>query len=227
MKTVADLLNVLTLQKSNLNTYLTQTSCTAGNVTEVTNMVNNINNMLTYCEQVDGFKKAVFELKDMLIYGEPGLAIPVAPTPPGAPALVSPISGGLKVQRKRNARIKAGPGYTEPIGDALGLGSVSPIDPAETSPTIDVFAAQSGYVFSVVVNGRGQSDQWELFVRPVGGTSWTSMGSRTTKSSDFIYNPGSGVGDDTPVQLQFRVQLKKSDANFRDPSDIVMATVNP
>ena len=226
MTNIAEFIEVLTLQKANLTTYLAAVSCTAADVTAVTNRLNNINALITYCAQLDAAKQQAFELKDLLVWGETGLPIPALVAVPAAPVLTAPASGGMKDQRKLNARIKAGPSYTDPIGDALGVGPGEVAVPIPQPPTVDVFAAEAGMVFSVVVSGRTGSDQWELLVRPVGGGAWTSMGSRTTKSGDFTYNPGPTAGDN-PVQLEVRVQLKKNDANYGPPSAIHQVTVNP
>ena len=77
------------------------------------------------------------------------------------------------------------------------------------------------------MSNRAGSDAWDLLVRPAGSNSWTVLGYGTGKSKDFTYNPGTAAADDVPVQLSVRVQLKKNDANFGDPSAIVLATVNP
>ncbi|MFN0279304.1 MAG: hypothetical protein ACKVRN_11970 [Pyrinomonadaceae bacterium] len=226
--TIAGLIAVLTLQKANLATYFTQCNATAADVTEITNDLNNLNALLAFGEVVEGYKEGFFEIKQLIFNGAIGTPIPAWPPALVPPTLVAALAGALKRAQNRNRRFKAGPGYTDAIGDLLGIG---PDDPTTgtppTQPTISVEAAQSGYVFSVVVSNRTDSDRWELLVRPVGSTgAWVSMGSRTTKSSDFTYNPGAGATDN-PVQLEVRVQLKKSDANFADPSDIKLVTVNP
>lgn len=227
----AKLIEVLTLQKQNLGAYFTQCNASAADVTEITNELNNLTAAASFTELVDGYKKAWFEIKQALYDGDINEAIPPFPSLPLPPVFAGPLSGALTRTRDRNRRFKAGPGYTDAIGDALGIGPFDPgtgIEP--TAPTLNVEAAQSGYVFSVIVSNRANSDQWELLVRPVGSTgAWASMGSKTTKSSDFTYVPpvGSQPDEPAPVQLQVRVQLKKNDANFGDPSDIKLVTVNP
>ena len=227
IKNFAELIEVLSLQKQNLGTYFTQCNANAADVTAIINDLNNLTAIAAFAELTDGFKKTIFEIKQALYDGDPLEAIPQIPPALGGPALVSPLSGALSRARDRNRRFKAGPGYTDAIGDALGIGPGGvATDPIDTPPTLDVVAAETGYLYSVVVSNRRQSDQWELLVRAPGGT-WTSMGSRTTKSSDFTYNPGASAGDDVSIQLELRVQLKKNDANYSPPSAIVLATVNP
>jgi hypothetical protein len=228
IKAFADLIAVLTLQKQNLSTYLTQVNATAGDVTEVTNELGNLTAIATFAELADGYKKAVFEIKQTLYDAELATPIPAFPPALTPPTLTGALAGALTRTRDRNRRFKAAAGYTDVIGDLLGIGPTSgdaPIDPF-LQPHIDVFPAQMGYLFSVVVTNRFESDQWEVLVQPVGSSTWKSNGFATGKSSDFTYNPGSAASD-APVQLRVMVQLKKNNENYGDPSDIVMATVNP
>ena len=226
IRTIAELITMLTAQKANLPTYLVQCNATAADVTEITNELNNLTAMVAFTGLSDDYTKNNFKIKQALFDGVIGS--PISPFPPALvpPTLVAPAAGAKGLAQIRNRRFKAGPGYTEAIGDAIGLGGEVGV-PIAQPPTVDVFAAEAGMVFSVVVSGRTGSDQWELLVRPVGGGgAWTSMGSRTTKSGDFTYNPGPTAGYN-PVQLEVRVQLKKNDANYGPPSAIHQVTVNP
>lgn len=135
---------------------------------------------------------------------------------------------GIEFRTREIARqIKGHTDYSAADGEDLGIvapvGAVLPPHP----PTIDVFAADSNFEFSVVVTGRGGADMWECMVRPVGATPWHSIGSRSGKSGDFHYVPTNIPDEPTPIQLQVRVQLKKNDADFNPPSDVKIATVNP
>jgi len=58
------------------------------------------------------------------------------------------------------ARIKVTPNYTAEIGALLGIlpSQPEPIVPAEVKPSITVSAAATGYLFSVVVAERAESD---------------------------------------------------------------------
>lgn len=116
-------------------------------------------------------------------------------------------------------------GYTPAIGEDLGLLGQEEQAPnlGEFQPTIKVTPAQNGYLYSVVVSNRGESDQWEVEYRTKGG-NWTSAGLFTGKSVDIIFAPAN-PGD--PVGLEVRVQLKKNNANYGLLSDTVAFTVNP
>jgi hypothetical protein len=226
--TYAKLIQVLTLQKANLTTYQTQVGATLADITEVTNELNNLNAMTIFCQQVDAYKKETFGMKDTMWRGElatPIVAFPAALVPP---TLTAALAGALQRTLDRNRRFKAAPGYTHDIGVALGIESSDDVIGVDvTPPIVDVFPSESGYLFSVVVTGRGQSDAWDLLARPAGSNTWKTLGYGTSKSKDFTYNPGPTAGEGVPIQLSLRVQLKKKDGNLGNPSDIVLATVNP
>ena len=83
-----------------------------------------------------------------------------------------------------------------------------------------------GYLYTVVVSNRQQSDAWEVLTQLVGSSTWTSVGTRTGRSADLTYNPGAGAGDN-PVRLRVMVQLKKNNLDFAPPSQEMTITVNP
>lgn len=140
-----------------------------------------------------------------------------------APAEVLP---GIEFRTREIARqIKNHSAYAEADGVLLGIvASTTPPPESEVKPTIEAFAAKHGYLASVVVGNRGESDQWQVKVRPAGGSNWITVETATGKSTDFTYSPAThGV----PVQLDVFVQLRKANADYGQPSDIVQVTVNP
>ena len=67
-------------------------------------------------------------------------------------------------------RFKLGPGYNHDIGVALGFESSdpsAPTIPATVVPTVEATPAQTGYLASIVVGNRADSDQWDVQVSPV------------------------------------------------------------
>jgi hypothetical protein len=95
---------------------------------------------------------------------------------------------------------------------------------AEVKPQIETFAAQSGYQFSVVVSGRGNSDMWDVLILKKGAASWQSVKTAVGKSVDVQITP---TTPGEAEQIQVRVQLKKNNQNYGQPSDMVYVTVNP
>ena len=151
---------------------------------------------------------------------------PNAPTwavPPGQPSEVPP--GIEKRIRDVRREVVAATNYSKADGEALGFeaaASDAP-DPSAVKPDLKTFSAATGFMFSAVVTGREESDQWQISAAEAGTTSWKVLGTFTGKSGDVTYSDGT----DKPVQLQVRVQLRKNNANYGQPSDIVQTTVNP
>src|SRR4051794_15603606 len=117
-----ELITMLGLQKTNLATYFTQCNATAGDVTEITTEFNNLTASAAFCESVESYSKVWFGIKQAIFDGDP--AVLVQPPPPvlAPPVLLGILPGALFRARDRNRRFKAGPGYTDIIGDALGIG---------------------------------------------------------------------------------------------------------
>lgn len=227
IRSLARLIQVLTAQKNNLGTYQAAVGATAGDITQVTNMLGNTAAIDAWCDQVLAYKEAAFALKDQAVYGDPALPFPAFPAAPLAPVLVAPLSGGIKRQNDLNARFRAAPGYTPTAGEALEIidpGSPPP-PPADVVPTIIVDADKAGYGFSLIVKGREQADSWTVTATVVSTGAKVVVGSGTGKSADFVYHPS--AGQTGPIQIRIEVQLRKNNANYGKPSAEELITVNP
>ena len=228
IKSFAQLIDILTAQKANLPTYQTQVGATAGDITQVNNMLGNLTGLDSWCEQVLAYKEAAFALKQQLFDGDPALPVQPFPVAPTAPTLTAPLSGGRSRQQDLNARWRAAPGYTPAIGEALMVTgpATPPPDPGEVQPTIHAFAAKADYEFSVVVTGREQADSWVVSAFPVSTGVRAIVGTGTGKSADFTYHPTSAEAGQ-PVQIRIEVQLRKNNADYGHPSAEERITVNP
>ena len=122
-------------------------------------------------------------------------------------------------------RIRVAPAFSDNTGALLGINPSTPppTPPDSVKPAISTFPVATGYLFSVVVTNRGDSDQWQVSAAVVGTANWQAVATATGKSTDVTYSGGSGQ----PVQLQVRVQLRKNNADYGQMSDIALATVNP
>jgi len=98
------------------------------------------------------------------------------------------------------------------------------IAPSEVKPSIETFAAQTGYQFSFVVSNRGESDMWEVLILRKGTSSWQSVKTAVGKSVDVTLTP---TAPGEAEQVQIRVQLRKNNQNYGQPSDMIYVTVNP
>ena len=177
-----------------------------------------MNTIEAYVDSVRSFRKEVME---MPIDGS-------TPTFPAALSLSSatPVPRGIWERVIRFAdRIKASAGYTTAIGESYGIvpSSPDPLAPAMVQPNITLNAAIHGYLYAIVVSKREESDAWQVFQRSAGGGTWQLAATGTGKSFDVIYNPGATNGS---IQLEVYVQVRKSNENYGQPSEIGLVTVN-
>lgn len=161
------------------------------------------------------------------IAGNDAEADPPAPItwalPPGTPAEVPP--GIAKFIRDIRREVVGLTNYAKADGEALGFEApaAQPRNPNDVKPTIQVFASASGYQFSVVVSDRDEATMWDVYISRKGGV-WTKLGTCSGKSADLTVVPNT-PGD--AEQIQVRVQLRKSNADYGQPSDPAYVTVNP
>lgn len=223
--TISKLVEVLTLQSENLPTYTAAIGATPAEITAVDTALSNLLYLVSYADLVDANKKTVFQIKQAAFNGEPGEPVAAFPVFPAAAAPSAITAGYLTDALERHRRWKAAADYTEEIGIALGIaGATPPPDPGTVKPSIEVHAAQTESLFSVVVTNRGESDMWDVLILPKGAVNWTVAKAATGKSTDVNIAPNAA---NDPQQIQVRVQLKRKNANYGIPSDIVYVTVNP
>lgn len=166
------------------------------------------------------------EWRDNAFSGEPkGDPLDAPPAFPTYAPVVGSVIGMLNVFREWRELIVALPGYTQAIGEDLMI--VKPesdnLIEADVVPKIQIFGAQSGYLCSIIVSDRGESDQWVVETRKKGG-DWINTGTFTGKSADFTVAP---VTPGDPLQIEVRVQLRRKNANYGQLSQIATTTLNP
>lgn len=227
INTIDKLIDVLQLQASNLPTYQVQVGASLADITAVTEALENLIFIRDYAELIDANKKAVTQIKAAVFNGEVGDPISPFPVFPVSSFPNTPLAGCLELAQNRNKRFKLGPGYTEEIGVALGIaGSPQTIDPGTVIPTIEVSAASTGYLFSIIVNNRGASDIWDVLTAKVGSNTWTVSKTSSGKSTD-VTMPVNNEENPTPYQIQVRVRLRRGNENYGQLSPISLVTVNP
>lgn len=227
LNTIDKVITCLTLQKVNLPTYQAAVGATAGDITNVNEWLAMLESLVEHANLYDANKKVTNAVKDRVyrgpVTGDP-LVVPTtsAYVPPFP--LVEDIHGLLT---SANRRFREGPGYTDDeAGVALGIfteSSGSGFFPGTHMPTLEAFPAASGAMFSCVVGNRADSDQWEVQIKRSTG-DWVSAGTYTGKSADVtisLTTPGQ------PEQIQVRVQLRKSNANYGLVSAALTITINP
>ena len=157
---------------------------------------------------------------------DPSLDPPATPTyaVPGAP---SEVPTGIEFRVREIARqIKGHSSYAEADGELLKIIGDSGVGGQTVpKPSIQTFAASSGYEFSVVVSQRGQSDSWQVWASQAGAQNWAVIATATGKSADVTWPP---KGEEpAPEMLHVRVQLRRSNQDYGEVSDISQVTVNP
>ncbi len=177
---------------------------------------------------VENFRSAVVEYRLNLTEGDIGDPDPIYPgqTFDNPPSL-QPAGMFERLNNLRN-RILASPAYSDDLGILLGIvgdGGGVGISESDVKPEIQCTPAATGYMFSIVVNKRYDADSWQVWATPAGVTDWKILTTATGKSTDVVVSPTGEVP--APVQLQVRVQLRRSNENYGEPSDIAQVTVNP
>lgn len=176
----------------------------------------------------NNFNSAVADFLRELTEGVIGSPQPVFPSE-SFTAPPNDVPAGI-FQRLDELRtlIMAQPTYTEAMGTAMGIepsGSGGDLPPELIEPEIDCHAAASGYQFTVTTKYRHQADQWQVYIAEVGTTNWRVITVATGGVVEVQYVPAAETTG--PVQLQVRVQLRKGNQNYGQPSDIALVTVNP
>lgn len=233
LNTIEKLRTCLQLQKGNIGTYQTEVGATAQDVTDINDQLGIINSLIEHCELYDANKKTAFGVKDQCYRGDENEPVAAVPTTPAFVPPAALVSGILHITNSRNRRFREGPAFDEEIGVALGIltvGPTAPTNPGSVTPTVELFPAASGAMFSCVVGNRVDSDSWIVQIMRTGGAGggggggWQNLGTFTGKSADVtitLTNPGQ------PEQIQVRIQLRKSNADYGNVSPALTVTVNP
>jgi hypothetical protein len=187
---------MLGLQKENLGTYQTEVGATAADITAIAQELDQLEWVKNYASISLGDKETVFALKQQMYNGDPNAVVADFPVFPVAVPPFPPVSGILNRTLARNKRYNAAPGYTTQIGEALGIeGPDTDIDPNLVQPTIEVSAAQMGYLYTVVVSNRGDAKMWNVLIEPVDGPSgYTVAATGEGRSIDIVYPAGNDGG---------------------------------
>lgn len=176
--------------------------------------------------QIKAYEEAVRQFR--IIITEKDIGDPT-PAFPANPAFALPVvipTGLFERLNKLRTQITAADNYTDEIGALLGiLPKAKPsLSPGDVKPSIEASGAQTGHLFTIIVKDRGDADMWDVFIQRKGESGWTSVGRFTGRSADITVTPTT-PGDSE--RFNVRVQLRKSNANYGQVSDIVQVTVNP
>ncbi|HMS43411.1 MAG TPA: hypothetical protein PKE69_24490 [Pyrinomonadaceae bacterium] len=223
--TYQKLIEVLTLQVANLPTYQAAIGATNQELQDVTDALDLLIYLRDYADLMDANKQTVFQIKQAVFNGdkeEPIAAFPVFP--PAAPPH-TPTADLLGDAQARHRRWKSAAGYTEEIGIALGIEENSqPIAPESVKPNIQVSSMQSGYVYTVSVSNRGDARMWDVYEMRKGASVFSKTATCEGKSAEITAIPTDAGNAE---QFLVRVQMRKNNQNYGQPSDAVYVTINP
>lgn len=219
------LLNMYLKQKANLATHKLAVGATDAEIAAVAAGADNLLYLKNLGELTETAKKAVFKIKNDVYEGDKDEPISdFGGFPTFAPP--HPLVGGLKeIMQEQNRRFKAAAGYTKAIGIELGIEEeTTSISPESVKPSAELSAASSGYLFAVIVSNRAKSDSWDVLFQRDGETTWAIAKTATGKSVDVTITP---ITPGKPERIKVKIQLKKSNENYGQASDIIEITLNP
>lgn len=176
--------------------------------------------------QLKAYEEAVRQYRKIITENDVG---DTKPEFPAAPAFALPfdvLTGIFERLDKLRTKIMAADNYTNEIGALLQILPKQPdqIAPGDAKPLIvEVSPAQMGSLFSLIIANRGEADACDVYILKKGGT-WQKVTTFTGRSTDVEVVPTTAGESE---QIQVRVQLRKNNQNYGQPSDIVYVTINP
>ena len=224
-KTDAGLLNHLQIQKSNIDQYAAAAGASAADIASVGEDYMNLDWILNFCSLAEEYKTTAFGIKRKFIRGDLNEPLGAFVDAPDASPPTTLKAGVEKRSRERDQRFLHSPTMNEAARLALDLVSEPPsVSEDSVKPSVEPFPAAGNYEFALVVANRGGSDMYDVQVRRKGSETWTVVKSATGKSVNVSIAP---TAPGQAEQLQTRVQLKRKNENYGQPSDPVYVTVNP
>ncbi|HEX9961899.1 MAG TPA: hypothetical protein VGB00_13275 [Pyrinomonadaceae bacterium] len=221
----AALLNHLQIQKSNIDQYAAAAGASAADIASIQEDYANTEWILKFVSLVDEYKTTAFGVKLKFLRGELNEALGAFADAPDASPPSALKAGVEKRSRERDQRFLHSPTMNEAARLALDLvDEPSNVSPETVKPTIEPFPAAGNYEFALVVANRGNSDLYDVQARRKGSETWTVVKSATGKSVNVTVAP---TAPGQPEQMQVRVQLKRKNENYGQPSDPAYVTVNP
>jgi hypothetical protein len=185
----------------------------------------NVDWILKFCPLAEEYKTTAFGIKRTFLREEIGKPLGTFMDAPDA-SPPSALKAGVEARsRERDQRFLRSTTMTEAARLALDLvDAPSNISPDTVKPTVEAFPVAGNYEFAAVVANRGKSDMIDVQARRKGSENWAVVKSGTGKSINVTITP---TTPGQAEQLQIRVQLKRKNQNYGQPSDPVYVTVNP
>jgi hypothetical protein len=215
------------LQNFNLKIglYVGTASITAGDVTLVGNWLATYLWIINRAEQIRTVSQDLTTWKSIFADGPEGAALgafPTAPVYPATPPLFTPTAGMFLQLVRMAERIRNSAGYTQAIGEDLGIvppgGGGGPLP----DPVIELIALPNSEVRVNWVKGRADSIIIES--QRAGETTWTLLG--TDSSSPYLDSRAPLVAGQPEVR-RYRVRYVVNDEPVGNYSAVASVTTVP
>jgi hypothetical protein len=194
---------------------------TAAEVTKLNDGAQNFEYLMNLANQISDTKEAFTNFKNTMYYGEQA----AQPAIPIFPIVAMPNTGQQGIVTFAKAlikRIKTSSGYTEQIGEDLGLIVVGgdSLSPAEIVPELKLRAIEDGVV--EIKFSKDGLDAMKIDWKPKGEETWQLAGVYT--SSPALHN-GSNGGN--PQAREYRGRLLKKNEPVSQYSAIYSVVTTP
>jgi hypothetical protein len=215
--------------QANASPYLTSLGFAAGDITAIMNdakwaifLYRDVR--VTY----EHFHEALVDYADTITGGTNGDTPPPAPEPADWPTAPTPaVDCGIERRRELWVqRVKNSAGYSQSIGEALGIVAPSvPFDPATYVPVLTGLRSPSARtVTGKFRKAYGNVDGIILFARKEGGSAaWTELG----RFNAVPFTALVPITATNPEVWEFAAQAFKRDVPFGNMSEIHQVTIKP
>ncbi len=202
--------------------YSVQLDLSAGDLTALADNAANFNYLVNISQQVSDSRQAFSDFKNDMFYGEPGFS-PALPTFPTITTPNTRTSGIVPWLRALLKRIKAAPGYTEQMGEDLGLiiDNPTPLVPGDIVPELKITALTDDQI-EIKFSKQGL-DALRVDWRPAGTEDWLMAGVFTSSPAIYQHNsPGKN-----PQSIELRGRLLQKNNPVSQYSPIYQVVTNP
>lgn len=207
IKSAEQLLEALTVEKANIETYKVQLNFSSLDVTECNQDHSNLTTALDNQDITDAVSKGVTKVKNLVYNGKstetvepyPASAIAELPFP-------SVKAGSLSRYNNRKARAKLSSGYTKQIGLAMGYEDTppDPVQPDTLTAAIKRYTDMGNYSISAAFLKQGMSGM--LFQYRIKGTEkWLDI--KTALTSPVVINFPHPSVEGAVLEIELRVRL--------------------
>ena len=225
-KTAEKLLDALTVEQANIETYKSQLGFGGAELTECQQDHANLSTALNNVDISQADSKSVTKVKDLVFSGDPDVTVEPYPAFAITPLPNPNVKAGARSRySNRKQRGKLAAGYTEQIGLAMGYADASPtpVAPADLNASAK-FKDAGDYKFEAEFRKQGMSGMAFQY-RLKGIEKWGGAVNAIQSPVSVSVDPPATEGD--VVQIEVRCRLLQGNEQIGQWSPIYPLTVNP